>query len=486
MGEAKLLVVAWDGADRITVDTLIERGVLPNLAKLRARGGSGTLASLPGLADDASWSSIATTVEPGIHGRFHHLQPAPDSYRSMSVGRDRMTTPPFWELVARAGRRVAVLDIPKSLMGHDRNLRELANWMPHGEDPGGVVSSPFHLARRVAQRHAGEAPFDCHRLIEPGDVASFTSSVLKRLRLRAEIALEWLTEESWDLFLVAFAESHCIGHHCWHLHDADHPAHDPTLHDTIGDPVAEVYRAQDEALGELTDAAGPDATVVVFSPLGMGPNYSGDRFVDEILRRLDGRPDEAICPAAGSAEPTSRLWGWAAAFLSPFRNAFDDRAFKDRRYFHLQHDATSSAVRLNVAGREPAGVIQPGADYDSHCETLSEEFLAIRDPACDRRLVEEVVKVVDRYPGPFADRFADLLVVWSNRAPITALASPGIGTIKAGPSPERTGNHRDGGWFVLASGDHSALTMPHPCSLVDLGPVIAGLLAVSLPEPESR
>jgi hypothetical protein len=54
---------------------------------------------------------------------------------------------------------------------------------------------------------------------------------------------------------------------------------------------------------------------------------------------------------------------------------------------------------------------------------LSEEFFAIRDPACDRRLVEEVVKIVDHYPGPFADRFADLLVVCSphqnGRASIT-------------------------------------------------------------------
>jgi predicted AlkP superfamily phosphohydrolase/phosphomutase len=483
MGQASVLVVAWDGADRITVDTLIASGLLPNLAKLRARGSSGRLASLPGLADDASWSSLATTVGPGAHGRFHHLQPAAHSYRSVSVGRERMTTPSFWELLARAGHRVAALDIPKSPLGRDRNLRELANWMPHGEDPGGVVSNPSDVARRVARRHAGEAPFDCHRVVEPDEIASLASSVLKRLRRRAELALEWLAEEPWDLFLVAFAESHCIGHHCWHLHDADHPAHDSTLRDAIGDPIVDVYRAQDAALGALVDAAGPGATIVVFSPLGMGPNYSGDRFIDAILRRLEDRNDAATSPAAaaGSAEPTSRLVRWAASFLSPLRSTFDNRTFKDRRYFSLQHDATSSAVRLNVAGREPAGIIQPGADYDSHCETLTEELLAICDPASNRRLVTEVVKVVDCYPGPFADRFADLLVVWSNDAPITKLSSSRIGTIEAGSSHERTGNHRDGGWFVLARGDDRALTTPEPCALVDLGPVVAGLLGVSLP-----
>ncbi|HLF71747.1 MAG TPA: hypothetical protein VI759_06320, partial [Dehalococcoidia bacterium] len=88
-------------------------------------------------------------------------------------------------------------------------------------------------------------------------------------------------------------------------------------------------------------------------------------------------------------------------------------------------------------------------------------------------LVRDVVKVADAYPGALTDRFADLLVVWANDAPITALASPRIGTIEAMATRERSGNHREGGWFA----SNAAIA---PCSALDLGPAVAAMLGVSL------
>ncbi|HLF71352.1 MAG TPA: alkaline phosphatase family protein, partial [Dehalococcoidia bacterium] len=292
MPETRVLVVAWDGADHRTVDAMIERGLLPNLARLREEGSSGPLRSLPGLGDDANWSSFATSVGPGVHGRFHHRQPVAGTYRTTDFGRERMTLPPFWQRISQAGRRVAALDVPKSPMGNDPRLRELANWMPHGADAGGLVSSPSALARDIARGYA-TGPFNCHRVIGPDEVADYAASVMKRLRLREKLALEWLNAGSWELFLVAFAESHCIGHHCWHVHDETHPQHDAAQRDAIGDPIADVYAAQDDVLGRLMRAAGADAGVLVFSPLGMGPNYSGNRYIDQVLRRIEGVEEPA-------------------------------------------------------------------------------------------------------------------------------------------------------------------------------------------------
>jgi predicted AlkP superfamily phosphohydrolase/phosphomutase len=437
---------------------MLDRGQLPNLARLREGGSSGALRSLPGLGDDANWSSFATSVEPGVHGRFHHRQPVAGTYRTANFGREQMTLPPFWQRIAQTGLRVAALDLPKSPMGNDPHLRELADWMPHGADGGCPVSNPPAIARDAARRYAADA-FSCHRIIEPGEVAGYAASVMKRLRLREQLALEWLNDESWDLFLVAFAESHCIGHHCWHVHDETHPQHDAAQRDTIGDPIAEVYAAQDKILGRLIESAGADARVIVFSPLGMGPNYSGDRYIDQVLRRIEGVEEPP---------PRSRR-------LASLRNrllGLPDEAFRRRTYYALSHDAISSAVRLNVAGREPAGVIDP-ADYDSQCAALSEAMLELRDPSCNRRLVRDVVRVTGVYAGPFADRFADLLVVWANDAPITALSSPRTGMIEATGVGERSGNHREGGWF--ASNAKVA-----PCSVLDLGPAVAAMLGVSL------
>ena len=58
------------------------------------------------------------------------------------------------------------------------------------------------------------------------------------------------------MFLAVFSPSHCAGHHFWAVHDADHPRHDPATAGVLGDPIVDVYEAQDAALGRLLDVVG--------------------------------------------------------------------------------------------------------------------------------------------------------------------------------------------------------------------------------------
>lgn len=110
--KTRLVMIGWDAADRHTVETWIGEGTLPNLSALRDRGRWGRVTGLPGLGDDGMWGSFATGTEPGKHGRFHHRQIVPGTYRLDNFFRERMTGEAFWSRVSSAGRRVAVLDVP--------------------------------------------------------------------------------------------------------------------------------------------------------------------------------------------------------------------------------------------------------------------------------------------------------------------------------------------------------------------------------------
>ncbi len=93
------------------------------------------------------------------------------------------------------------------------------------------------------------------------------------------------------------------------------------------------------------------------------------------------------------------------------RSAVKDVEFARRTAFVVPFDASSTAIRLNLLGREPHGKVQAG-DYEAHCQFLTSSFLALVDPSSGRRLVADVVNVAKRFPGPRASAFADLLVVW--------------------------------------------------------------------------
>ena len=262
-------MIGWDAADRTAVEGWMQDGTLPHLRALRERGLTGRLVGFPGLSDDACWASFATGVEPGVHGRFHHRQILPGTYRLGNYFRDKMGGEAFWSVLARAGRRVAVLDVPKSpLAAEPLNGIQLADWMPHGEDGHVPVGTPPAVAE-LPERFRVPPSISCHELRTTIEgFAELAARVDADLERRTALALDWLGRERWDCFLGVFAESHCIGHHCWHLHDESHAAHDPAVRRALGDPVIAVHRSLDAALGRIMAACDPETVVMVFSLAG--------------------------------------------------------------------------------------------------------------------------------------------------------------------------------------------------------------------------
>ena len=89
---------------------------------------------------------------------------------------------------------------------------------------------------------------DHKRLRTAADFAAFRDALVARVQVKLAASQELLRQGPWDLFMPVFGESHCIGHQCWHLHDASHPRYDAAIASAIGDPLLTVYRAIDEAI----------------------------------------------------------------------------------------------------------------------------------------------------------------------------------------------------------------------------------------------
>src|SRR5439155_18138859 len=107
-----------------------------------------------------------------------------------------------------------------------------------------------------------------------------------------------------------------------------------------------------------------------------------------------------------------------------------------------------------------------------------------RDPTTGLGLVSEVVITHETHPGPGSCNLADLIVVWEQTAPITAVESPTVGIIRGSPPQARSGNHRDGGWFIAVGPTIPAQHAVPPVSAHDLAPTVAHLLGVSLAEAD--
>ncbi len=483
---AKILVIGLDSADPNLLLKWCDSGELPVLQSLRKKGVEGKLASPPAMGDDAAWASFYTAVSPARHGRYFSNYLQSGSYITPHFRDENLKHEPFWNVLSRAGRRVGVIDVPKCPLSKNLNAVQLADWLVHGRDHE-TCSWPPDLAATILARFGDDGTDrmeSAERLcrmdaFSENEYELFLQRTLDGIERKLAVTAEFLCHGNWDLFLTVFKESHCAGHQLWHLLDEKHPKHNPTLASELGNPLKRVYQALDTAIGELLTLVGPETSVIVFSDLGMGPNYTGEPFLDEILLRLE-----------------SPMSSWQSLYWKGKRSTYTIRARligKHERYSHahrhafqLEHNEISGAIRVNLKGREPAGRIRPGKELEEFCTTLSRDLLDLINPDTGSAIVDQVLRTDPLFDGEHRNCLPDLFVVWRRDTPITGVASPKIGELRPRTRQYRTGNHVADGIYFGCGPLVTADKQSFPASLMDIAPTIAVLLNTPLPDTDGK
>jgi predicted AlkP superfamily phosphohydrolase/phosphomutase len=502
-----VIAIALEAGEPALIERWCAQGHLPVLRSLRDRGAWRRLRSNTDISSGSTWASVNTGTGPGKHGMaFYHRQLRSGTYRLRKRYAHEIGREPFWEALGRAGKRVAVVDVPVSFVTPGFNGLQLVGWGEEGLNAP-QSSWPSSLLRRIRARH-GRHPLDGWFQRRPESLdewRALSSRVLLGAQRRAAIIRELHAEEPWDLFLAAFAEPHWIGHYFWHIIDAQHPDHDPRVAAACTEGIRQTWHVIDQAIGDLL-AAAPGATLLIFSNTGMGPNYSGQHLLPEILGRLGlaGRHAPSLQPHGLSRLLPGRYVGAHAIreisrVISPQNierakrvipeRLWDDwtrwllalgNTWKESRAFAVPTDA-SGAIRINLKGREPEGRVDPGAAYDRLCDELAQTLRELVNPATGGAAVSEVIKVADHHVGEQLDELPDVIVKWTGDAPIEALTSSRVGTVSGRLPDLRTGSHATYGFLLaVAEGQITRGVLPD-ADIMDLAPTIMWLMGEPVP-----
>jgi predicted AlkP superfamily phosphohydrolase/phosphomutase len=488
----KVLFLSLDAASQALVRRWSDEGLLPTFRSLFAHAAWAKAVNAPGLYGGSVWPSIWTGVNPGRHGFYHFEQLKPGTYDTEVFRLEDVKHEPFWNALGRAGRRVALLDIPKAPLCEGLNGIQVADWGTHDSDLD-PCSWPPTLIDEIRARYRSSGFRRCDWVMRGATPErDLRDQLLERIEARVAIAEDLLAREPWDLFMACFGDSHCIGHQCWHVHDPTHPRHDPALAAKLGDPVKDVYVALDRAIGRLLGRAGPETTVMVLLSHGMGAHYAATHLLDEVLRRLEGRSGS---PARVMLDGAKRVWRTLPlSFTERFRNmartidSLPDASDRRRRpCFTVPTAANAGGIRLNLAGREPGGVLNPGAECEAFCTKLIADLHELVDPSNGRPIVREVLRSHEAFPGNYADHLPDLVVRWDRQQPITGAASPKIGRIvREDTSTARTGDHQPEGLCFVRGPGIAPGALPETVRVEDYAPTVAELLGVHLPDVDGR
>jgi len=162
-------VIGLDGLDPRITERLIARGELPNLARLRDRGGYGRVATTYPAQTPVAWSTFATGTNPGGHGIFDFLRRDPVTYRpDLALNRYEQTSPflppkavnlrggiPLWEILGAAGIPSAVLRCPCTYPP-DKLKGRMLSGMGVPDVRGGLGTSTLFTERTEAEARESE------------------------------------------------------------------------------------------------------------------------------------------------------------------------------------------------------------------------------------------------------------------------------------------------------------------------------------------
>ncbi|MEX2648802.1 MAG: alkaline phosphatase family protein [Alphaproteobacteria bacterium] len=487
MARRRVAVIGLDSLDPTLIRVWAHNGVMPTFGRL-FRDAAWSLSQTPdAFYVGAVWPSLTMSVNALRHGRYCYSQLRPGSYRNAWHWVTELKREHFWSHLSIAGRRVAIFDVPKSKPSAALNGTEIIDWGTHDPERLGFMASPNGTAEHI-RRHYGKEPVGSCDNVGPGAgaAADFVAHLHQRLASKEAIARDILSDESWDFAAVGFAESHCVGHRLWSVHDTAHPRHDRAVAAAIGDPIRDVYAALDAALGRLLERIPPDISVLVVASHGIGPHYDGTHLMKEVLKRINrglphGRiPMPSLEPLLGfAAVPTEGNW------RSTLRSIKTGAERSIEKSFFIPNNEAFLGVRVNLIGREPAGRIRPGDEFEGYTDALIDELALLTNGPDGPPAFLRVARTRDLYGVDDIGTFPDIVAEWVRSGPYNSLNSAMIGAVHGRYDGVRTGDHVPNG-LVFALGPGMPTGAQADVAHIDLGPSVANLLGVAPADWDGR
>ena len=466
-----LALIGLDLGDFRLIEHWAEEGALPTFARLLGDGVSRPLASSAEALHVSAWPSLYTGTGPGEHGVYFTFQPRPGEQGHLRFFEGLYGRPTFWKLLSDAGVPCAVLDAPYTHPEAAERAAQVIDWGAWARYLG-PRSAPANLLRDL-RRAVGDYPLglEAHDVGFEEIAATDVGPRLIEAASAKTRAAVWMVENApARLYFTVYGEPHAAAHYCWPRGATGPEVLEGLAAGVVPDGLRflkDLYQEIDRGIGEIVEALPEDATVAVLSPDAITATYGGWHLLPEALKRLgylcEPTPDEAVS-GGGRARPglVRRLRDALPADLRKslarrLPTALRDRlaksvdtAFLDwerTRAFCLPTDL-EGCVRINLQGREPMGVV-PAEDYDRECETLAADLSRMRGPG-GRRVVREVVRTAERFPGDRSGHLPDLIVLWEDTGQLERLELPN-GDVVEGASPDRRpGTHCSPGRMLVA------------------------------------
>ena len=347
---AKTLVIGLDSVPPRLIYGDLE-GELPNIGSIADSRGL-LVSSHPPITIPA-WMVMMTGKTPGELGIYGFRHRRRGTYDSVYIADSRsVREEKVWDKAGRLGKRSIVIGVPPSFPPSPIRGYMVSCFITPGRHKR--YTWPPSLRSEIESVTGGYV-FDIVYRSEDKD------RVRKELWRLAEVqfkaAAYMAKNKKWDFMVFMFIGTDRVHHAFWKYYDSSHPRY-PGRGNRYEDVIPSYYKLVDSLVGRLVEAAGKDTDIIIVSDHGakaMEGAFAINQWLEENgYLRLKKRPEKPGTDLRGDMIDWSKTlaWAWGGYY---------------------------SRVFINLKGREPHGIVDPG-EYEALVEELKREITRINGP----------------------------------------------------------------------------------------------------------
>ncbi|MDZ7673370.1 MAG: alkaline phosphatase family protein [Halanaerobiales bacterium] len=479
----RILTIGIDGGEMSLIDKWMENGELPNLKSIKENGATGPLRSTIPPITGAAWSSFQTGTNPGKHGAFNWFKRSEGEYNAEPVTALDIKEPTLWKVLNTFKKKVGLIGVPVTTPPE-----KVENFMIPGlltTKNARVQSYPEDLIDHVKEI-APNFKFSPKEWTRGYDVKDWIMEMEQDIKEKTELTKQLMIEKDWQFFMVHFMESDQVQHYLWHELDGEERY------------IFRIYKAIDDAIGELREFLDEDDTLFVMSDHGFGElkyNFHIDTWLlnegyielkknfitqfKKIFFKL-GLTKEALLPIGEYIYPPLRKLGLVETAVDLASNPFLEWLFisstnvnwkKSLAYTHSE----IGHVFLNVKDRDPEGVIEK-ENYEQIRDEIIEKLKAFENPFTGKKIVTEVYKGEEIYHGNMSSNAPDIVFIPDDMSVLGKGAYQFLSNKNISKTQNQTGHHRMDGIFFAEGPEINKNSVVKGAHIMDLAPTILYLL----------
>ncbi len=473
----RAVIFGVDGLSFRVLQPLIQRGDLPNFARLQREGVSAEmLSTIPPMTPPA-WMSLVTGLKPAKHGVFDFWEFDVTSPALQSrLVTHRKGGKAIWNILSEYGKRVIVLNVPLTYPPEPVNGIMVSGLMTPG------TMAPFTFPQAFKKELYSVIPdYRIDLSLEKTSPDYFLDAVLDMTEKRIRLQEHLLSEHEWDFAFLVYVGPDRIQHRIWASIEALSPQ------------GTRYFRLLDDALGRVLNRLTPADVLFVASDHG----FVGARhwfYINEFLCRRHllqrGTPSET---------KRARLIGYGReaaqklhllSLVREGRKAYEHFYAKPpiqkkkgiyRPFFeHIDWNAMRACVLSSMAfsGGNADIFLSPNAT-PTEMEELRQALAAERHPQTGQPLAEAIYASDAYGSGPFRPAEEHLILI-PNRG-ITFHLDIGRKNLWESLDQSKGIHEKEGVFYAWGAAIRQGIYV-EPLQIYDLVPTV--LHALSLPADE--